>query len=217
MENITKKLKKYPKSPNDFSPRSPHLCVKNSLLLISICVLLFANCRSENNLENQQTQISTREITDDLGRTVKIPAEVKRAVSLAPNLTEMIFAAGGGDRLVGVTSFCNYPEQAQKITKVGDTLNPNLEAIFAQKPDIVFVSTTSQIENFTRRMQENGIAVFVTDAKNLEDVLRNLRQIGDIFGTKETAENIIAELAETHLAHREQSQRQPDRKSFRAD
>ncbi|HSK73915.1 MAG TPA: helical backbone metal receptor, partial [Pyrinomonadaceae bacterium] len=103
---------------------------------------------------------------------------------------------GAGGKLVGVTSFCNYPAAAREITKIGDTMNPNLEAIIAQKPQVVFVSTDSQIENFTRRMQEQNIAVFVTDAKNLEGVLQNIKQIGDVLGTTEQAEKLIADLQE---------------------
>lgn len=162
------------------------------IFLLLFSVFLFANCQSEN--PQVSSGLQTREVTDDLGRTVALTASVERAVSLAPNLTEIVFAVGAGDKLVGVTSFCNYPPEARKITKIGDTMNPNLEAIIAQKPQVVFVSTDSQIENFTRRMQEQNIAVFVTDAKNLEGVLRNIEQIGDVLGKKEQAENLTVGL-----------------------
>lgn len=155
-------------------------------------IFFLANCRTENT--QTTIPVQTREITDDLGRTVKIPEKIERAVSLAPNLTEIVFAVGAGEKLVGVTSFCNYPEEAKNITKVGDTINPNLEAVIAQKPQIVFVSTASQIENFTRRMKENRIAVFVTGAESFEGILRNIKQIADILGTTEKAETLITDL-----------------------
>ena len=156
-----------------------------AIFLLSI--LAFAACKSESP-QAKQTDV-TREITDDLGRNVRVPEKVERAVSLAPNLTESIFAVGAGGKLVGVTSFCNYPEEAQKIQKIGDTMNPNMETIIALKPDIVFVSTASQIENFTKQLESNNIAVFVTNPKNLDEILKNLRQFGDIFGTeKQTGE-----------------------------
>ncbi len=69
-------------------------------------------------------QSPTREISDDLNRRVQIPAQVGRAVSLAPNLTEIAFAVGAGDRLVGITTFCNYPAETREIQKIGDTQNP---------------------------------------------------------------------------------------------
>lgn len=160
--------------------------------LLSFCILFSAACRSEN--PSAQSAIATRQIADDLGRTIKIPQTIERAVSLAPNLTENIFAVGAGDRLVGVTTFCNFPAEAAKIQKVGDTINPNMETIIALKPNIVFVSTASQIEAFTEILESRNIAVFVTDPKDLDGVYRNLYQIGEIFGTEDKARRTVDEL-----------------------
>jgi iron complex transport system substrate-binding protein len=129
-----------------------------------------------------------RIVTDDLGRTVTIPVKLERAVSTAPSVTEMIFAAGGGDRLVGVTSFCNYPEEAKSIAKIGDTMTPNMETIVALKPDVVFVSTASQIEAFMKTLDQNGIAVYVMDpTTGLVDIDKGLKQLGILFGNEEAA------------------------------
>ncbi|MEZ5344330.1 MAG: cobalamin-binding protein [Pyrinomonadaceae bacterium] len=135
--------------------------------------------------------VGTRLITDDLGKPVKIPAEVSKAVSLAPNLTEIIFAVGAGDRLVGVTSFCNYPEEAKKIQKVGDTLKPNIENIIALKPDVVFVSTDSQLQAFTETLEKQEISVFVTSPANLEGIYGSIEKIGLIFGKKDEAADVV--------------------------
>ncbi len=135
-----------------------------------------------------------RAVADDLGRTVTIPAKLDRVVSLAPSLTEMIFAAGAGDRLVGVTTFCNYPSEALAIRKVGDTQTPNIESIIALKPQVVFVSTASQLEAFKATLEDNGIKVFVTNANSFEDVLKNLRQLGELFGTEQAVAEVIEKL-----------------------
>lgn len=140
-----------------------------------------------------------RVVTDDLDRKVTIPTNVTRVVSLAPNLTESIFAVGAGDRLVGVTTFCNYPEQAKQIGKIGDTMNPNMESIVALKPDIVFVSTASQIENFTKTLEANGIAVYVTNPTDLAQVFKSIRTLGDILGTGDTA-SLVADALEQRVA-----------------
>lgn len=164
-------------------------------ILTALCfsvVFTFAGCR--NDAAQIGVSANEREAIDDLGRKIKIPAKIERVVSLAPNLTENVFAVGAGEKLVGVTSYCDYPAEAAKIQKIGDTVNPNLEAIVAQKPQLVLVTTASQIESFTKRMEERGIPVFVTNPKNLTDVLRNLRQIGDLLGTRETAEKLVADL-----------------------
>ena len=175
-------------------------CVFVCLLL---CSFLFTNCKSEN--VNQPINALTREITDDLGRRVRLPEKVSSAVSLAPNLTEITFAVGAGERLVGVTSYCDFPEEAKEIRQIGDTINPNIETIIALKPQIVLVSTASQIENFTKQLESQNVAVFVTDPNSLEDVYRTVFQIGEIFRREEKAAQIVEDLkrrvkdVETHV------------------
>jgi iron complex transport system substrate-binding protein len=131
---------------------------------------------------------SVRIVTDDLGRQITVPVNVTRVVSTAPSVTEMIFAVGAGDRLVGVTTFCDYPEEAKPIAKIGDTMTPNMESIIALKPDIVFVSTASQIEAFMKTLEQNGIAVYVMNPMNLSEVIGGLQRIAIIFGNEREAE-----------------------------
>jgi iron complex transport system substrate-binding protein len=160
-------------------------------VLVFVCSVGIG-CRS--NVIEPTKQVETRQVTDDLGRTVTIPLKITRAISLAPSITESIFAVGAGDRLVGVTTYCNYPEAAKSVAKVGDTINPNLETIVALKPDVVFVSTASQIEAFKNTIEQNDIAVYVTNPNSLFDVFRNLKQLGEICGTSENAAKLVDEL-----------------------
>ena len=94
----------------NFSLQPKRLVV--AVILVSAAVTF--GCESKIN----QPYSDTREVTDDLGRTVSVPNRIERAISLAPNLTEMIFAVGAGGKLVGATTFCNYPVEAQQIRKV---------------------------------------------------------------------------------------------------
>ena len=154
---------------------------------------------------SQQPNVPTRTTTDDLGRQVRLPEHVTRAISLAPSITESIFAAGAGDRLVGVTTYCNYPAETASIEKIGDTLNPNIEKIIALKPDVVFVSTASQLEAFTQTLERQGVSVFVSNPKNLQDVFQSILGFGDLFGTREIAEETVRKLdgrrqLATHIA-----------------
>ncbi|HXH68941.1 MAG TPA: cobalamin-binding protein [Pyrinomonadaceae bacterium] len=158
-----------------------------------LCAFLFISCKNQNFV-NVPVAAPTREITDDSGRRIKIPEKVERAVSLAPNLTEIVFAVGAGERLVGVTTFCNYPAEAQKIQKIGDTQTPNIENIIALKPQIVLVSTASQMENFSRILDGQGITIFVTNPNSLDDIYKTVRQIGEIFGKNEKAQQVVDEL-----------------------
>jgi iron complex transport system substrate-binding protein len=163
-----------------------------AVIYIFACLCFFAACKSANR--QAKAEVAPREITDDLGRRVKIPAHVERAVSLAPNLTEIVFSVGAGDKLIGVTSYCDYPVEAEKIQKIGDTMNPNIENIIALKPQIVFVSTASQIETFTKTLDAQGIVYFVTNPQNLDGIYKSINQMGEIFGSAEKAREVSENL-----------------------
>ena len=155
-----------------------------------VCAFLFTNCKNQTSADTP-INFQTREITDDSGRRISLPEKVERAVSLAPNLTEIAFAVDAGDLLVGVTTFCNYPVEAQKIQKIGDTQSPNIENIIALKPQIVLVSTASQMENFSKTLERQGIKVFVTNPNSLDDIYKTVLQFGEIFGKTEKARQVV--------------------------
>lgn len=169
--------------------RLKHLKHKVGFAAIVIFVFLFAGCSGGGRGGTEtETPPGYRVLIDDLGKKVVLPEKIERAISLAPSVTETVFAAGAGDRLVGVTTFCNYPDESQKIAKVGDTQTPNLERIIALEPQVVLVTTASQLEGFTKILDGKNIAVFVSDPHDLESVSKNLRTLGSIFGTEEMAE-----------------------------
>ena len=173
----------------------PFLRKEGSLwIAVLLVILVFAGCRKESEALQQQSIMPTRQVTDDLGRTVTVPVDIRRVVSTAPSVTENIFAVGAGDRLVGVTTFCNYPEEANSIAKIGDTMTPNMESIIALKPDVVFVSTASQIEAFTKTLESNGIVVYVTSPSTLDDVFTGLEKLGGIFGTQDKTAELLRDV-----------------------
>ena len=162
--------------------------------LVLICLSLVCACNS--NRSASPTPTATRVITDDAGRQVSLPERVDRVISLAPNLTEIVFAVGGGDRLVGNTTYCDYPAEAKAIAKVGDSLQPSLERIIALQPQVVFISTASQLEVFTQQLHNQNIAVFVTDPHDLEGVFRSIEHVGQILGQTEQASLLVKNLRE---------------------
>lgn len=153
-------------------------------------------------------------MTDDLNRKVAVPQTVSRVVTLAPNLTEIVFAVDGGDKLVGNTTYCNFPEQAKNIQKIGDTMTPNLEAIIALKPDVVFVSTASQVEMFLKRLEDQKIAVFVTDPKDIDGIYKSIETVGDILGKNEKAVEVVAGLKERVAKVEADSEKSPGYRVF---
>jgi iron complex transport system substrate-binding protein len=163
-------------------------------VLLTIAVISGCRSSSQSKNTNAAANVPMRQVTDDLGRSVLVPTKINRAISLAPSLTENIFAVGAGDRLVGVTTFCNFPEEAKSIAKIGDTMNPNMESIIALRPDVVFVSTASQIEMFMKTLEANGIAVYVSNPTSLEGVFKDLKRFGELFGNQDIAENLVTDL-----------------------
>jgi iron complex transport system substrate-binding protein len=135
-----------------------------------------------------------RDVTDETGRAIKVAARPKRIVSLAPSLTEIVYAVGAGDRLVGDTTYCDYPEAAKHVTKVGDTLAPNAENIIALKPDLILVSTASQLESFARQLDERGIPVYVSDPKDLDGVFASIQKIGELLNEPQQASDLLSNL-----------------------
>jgi iron complex transport system substrate-binding protein len=115
----------------------------------------------------------------------------ERIVSLAPSFTEILYALGMDRQIIGTTSFCDYPPQAQKTAKVGDMLNPNLEQIILLKPDLVLCGAWKwQVPDKLRNVGINVIEI--KDAENLQDSLNRVRLIGEKVGRKDAAEKIIA-------------------------
>ena len=159
-----------------------------------LALLLLANALACTRSRESQSTSATQQLTDDAGRNVTLPARVERVITLAPNLTEIVFAIGGGDRVVGNTSYCDYPPEAKNVAKVGDTLHPSLERIIALRPQVVLVSTASQLEVFTQQLQSQNIAVFVTDPHDLEGVFKSIEQIGRMLGQDQQAQALVQKL-----------------------
>ena len=164
------------------------------LLNVVVCLglIFFAGCSRPNNPTANQTTF--HQISDESGRTISVPDTVTRYISLAPSLTEIVYAIGAGDGLVGRTSYCNYPAEAQKVEAVGDTLKPSIERIIALRPQVVFVSTASQLEAFTNELESHHIAVYVTDSHDLEGVFHSIERLGDVLGKRANADALLKQL-----------------------
>ena len=167
---------------------------KNTLVLALLTLTLFSGCNPRTPSGPASSIAATRETVDDAGRRVAIPTQIERVISLAPNLTEIVYAVGAGDRLVGRTSYCDYPPDARKAEEIGDTVHPNIERIIALRPQLVLVSTASQLEAFTHQLEGHHIAVFVTDPRNLEGVFSSIERIGEILNLKMQAAQLVEQL-----------------------
>lgn len=118
----------------------------------------------------------------------------KRIISLAPNITEILFALGVEDRVVGVSSFCDFPEAAKKKTKVGGLSNPSLEAVISLKPDVVFLTHDGNPKAFEERLRGMKIRTVVIQARKISDLPAAIQQVGAVVGSREKAELLAADI-----------------------
>ncbi|HXZ18876.1 MAG TPA: cobalamin-binding protein [Candidatus Acidoferrales bacterium] len=144
------------------------------------------------------------EYHDDLGRLVRMRAEPQRIVSLAPSLTETVFALDLGARLSGVTDYCDYPPEARTRTRVGGPINPNLEQIVSLHPDIVLAIRSLNRADTVEALDRLGIPVYTTDPRTVEDVVASTRRLGEVLGAKSNGEALAAAMEKrlAELAHR---------------
>jgi iron complex transport system substrate-binding protein len=114
----------------------------------------------------------------------------KRIVSLAPSTTELLFAMGLGDRVVGDTSFCDYPEEAKKKPKIGGMSNPSMEAVLSSRPDIVVMTTDGNQKEFAERLRSLKIRTYVFRTTRLADLPQGIRDMGAALEVKERADSL---------------------------
>jgi iron complex transport system substrate-binding protein len=126
-------------------------------------------------------------VTDDTGQPVILDKPAQRIISLAPYITELLFAAGAGDAIIAVTAFSDYPEAAQSLTQVGDGGGLDLEAILALQPDLVVAWQSGNPRGQVERLQSLGITVFSSEPRRLQDVPETLRRLGRLAGTESVA------------------------------
>jgi len=151
-------------------------------ILLSILVTVFTGC---------QQGFSPGTYIDDIGREVSIDKVPQRIVSHVPSITETLFALGLGDRVVGVSDYCDYPEEAKLKPSVGAYYNPSIETIVAQAPDLVLTDGHSES---IKGLEPLGITFFVIDPKDIDGILKDIELLGKITGVEKEAEALVSEM-----------------------
>ena len=126
-------------------------------------------------------------VSDDLGETVTLAQPAQRIISLAPHATELLFAAGAGDRLVGVVKYSDFPPAAREIEQVGSYKSVDLERIVALKPDLVVAWPSGNKPAVVEQLKSLGLTVYQSQPQEIIDVPRSLRQLGVLTGHSDTA------------------------------
>lgn len=126
-------------------------------------------------------------VVDQTGHTLALPAPPRRIVSLVPSVTEVLYAIGAQDTLVGVTDFCDYPPEARRKPHVGDMLSPNLETLVTLKPDLVVATRSGNTEETFDQLKRIGIPVYLVDPATVSDVLQLVSDLGELTGHRDGA------------------------------
>lgn len=132
-------------------------------------------------------------ITDMAGREVTIPAEPQRIISLAPSITEILYALGLGDKVVGVTEYCNYPPEAAEKPKVGGFSDVSIEKVTGQQPDLILAASI-HIPQVVPELEKLGLPVIVIDAHDFPGVLESIRLVGKMTLRDKEAEELTAQM-----------------------
>jgi iron complex transport system substrate-binding protein len=139
-------------------------------------------------------QTATEYVFDDLGRLVAINGTPQRIISLAPSNTEILFALGLGDKVVGVTDWCDYPPEALEKEKIGDYNTPDIETILALNSDLILAGYGNTMEVITS-LDELGLTVFGIKTTDLDDLLDDIRTVGEITDKEVEAQELTSEMA----------------------
>jgi iron complex transport system substrate-binding protein len=139
-------------------------------------------------------QNAARVITDEVGRAITVPAKVNRIVSLAPNLTETVYALGLQERLVGDTNLCDTPEAAKSKPHVGDPENPNIEAIVALHPDLVLATTAGNRVETADALKNLGIPVYTSNPQSVLGMIQSTVHMADLMGASQRGAELTAQL-----------------------
>jgi len=162
------------------------------------CIAALLSCSPLSHAQSTSSIFSAspayREVTDETGRTVRVPQPVNRIVSLAPSLTETVYALGLQDHLVGDTEFCDYPADAQKKTKVGGGINPSLELIANLHPDIVLVTKAFNRLETVQSLENLGISSYATDPRTVEEIISSSKKLSDVLGAPEAGATLAGEM-----------------------
>lgn len=152
-------------------------------LLLCICLVLACSAPAHS-----------RQLTDESGRTVTVPADIRRVVSLAPSLTEIVYQLGRGKLLKGATQFSYIPAEAKLLPRVGSYVRIDVEKVVALEPDLCLATKDGNPQHIVSRLESLGIPVYVVDPHSIEDIMQTMLGLGDLLGAEHRAAAIVADM-----------------------
>lgn len=180
-----------------------------ALVMVLVIALAFTGCSKKENQNqvkkdqggntNQEQSRYPLTVKDDLGNEVVIGKQPKKIVSLAPSNTEILFALGAGEMVVGVTAYCDYPEKAIDIPKVGDVNGVNLEAVLEMDPDVVF-NFSGWHKDVVDKLKELNVTVIEIRSESIDETISSIILMGKVIDKENEAEKIAKDIKERKAA-----------------
>ncbi len=153
-------------------------------------------------------------VTDDTGATVRLKGPARRIVSLAPHVTETLFAAGAGPSIVGAVEYSDYPEAAKRVPRIGGYSKLDLEAIAALKPDLAVGWASGNAPAHIAKLKALGIPIYLSQPERIDDVARSLERYGELAGSQDAAREAAAAFLARLQALRERYGDRPKVRTF---
>jgi len=171
-----------------------------NLVLISFLILtfIFSSCNTKSQISEKQSESKLKNsftIKDDIGVEIKFDSIPKKIISLAPNITEVLFAIGAESVVSGVTDLCDFPPEAKLKTKTGNYLSPDYETITSLNPDLVIMYVENSSQPTYQALKNMGLKIFVSNAKNINGVFEMIKDFGVITGREGIANKIADSLS----------------------
>jgi iron complex transport system substrate-binding protein len=153
-------------------------------------------------------------VRDDDGNTITLQKPAQRVLAMAPHVTELLFAAGGADKIVGAVTYSDYPEAAKKIPRVGDNRQIDMERVIAMKPDLIVIWMHGSAERQIEMLRQLGVPLFHSEPQKLDGVADNLVRLGQLMGTEKVAQPAADEIRKQFAALARQYSARPPVKLF---
>lgn len=177
--------------------------MKHFALALTLCVAVAE--------ASAQGPISVR---DDDGNQVTLARPAQRVIAMAPHVTELLFAAGGAENIVGAVTYSDYPEAAKKVPRVGDNRQVDIERVIAMKPDLIVVWMHGSSERQIDTLRQLGVPIFHSEPKKLGDIATSIATLGKLMGTESVADAAAADLRKQFAALARQYANRPPVRMF---
>jgi iron complex transport system substrate-binding protein len=161
------------------------------MLKRSLFLCLLASLNTALNFAHAEVSV-----VDDSGATVRLTQAARRIVSLAPHMTETLFAAGAGERIVGVVEYSDYPEAAKKLPRVGGYSRFDLEAVAALKPDLIVAWQSGNAAAHLDKLRTLGFPLYVSQPNRIEDIASEIERLGILAGSSTVASSVAVQFRE---------------------